>query len=74
MKVKAATLIEIQARMSRLNVAVSGIFAWIELLFPAGVLLVSLYILIADFRRGWRADVPLGVTSIGQFRFSGSDR
>ena len=34
-------------------------FAWIELLFPAWVLLVSLYILIADFRRGWRAEVPL---------------
>jgi hypothetical protein len=34
-------------------------FAWIELLFPSWVLLVSLYILIADLRRGWRGEVPL---------------
>jgi hypothetical protein len=34
-------------------------FAWIELLFPAWVLLVSLYMLVADYRRGWRGETPL---------------
>ncbi len=35
-------------------------FAWIALLFPSWVLLVSAYILIDDFRQGRRAAASTG--------------
>ena len=39
-------------------------FAWIALLFPGWVLLVSAYILVADFRRG-KAAAPGPDESVG---------
>jgi len=43
------------------TVVTVGFFAWVELLFPAWVLVLSLYVLISGFRRG-RMEGPSGAS------------
>ena len=47
--------------MAILLLVTVGFFAWVELLFPAWVLVLSLYVLISGFRRG-RMEGPSGAS------------